>query len=59
MELSWNILFHIQDLQLGNNIKLYFPIKNSSQIPHFIPKQEADSIPFSSSDIGWIWVVFV
>ncbi|KAK9667402.1 hypothetical protein RND81_14G253700 [Saponaria officinalis] len=51
MELSWNILFHIQDLQLGKNINLYFPIKNSSQTPHFIPKQEADSIPFLSSDI--------
>ncbi|KAL9238194.1 hypothetical protein vseg_012655 [Gypsophila vaccaria] len=54
MPLSWNILFHIEDLKLGNNIKLYFPTKNSSHTPHFIPKQEADSIPFSSSSIAEI-----
>ncbi|KAK9691095.1 hypothetical protein RND81_09G175600 [Saponaria officinalis] len=47
--LSWHILFHIEDLKLGRSIKLYFPIKDSSQTLHFIPKQEADLIPFSSS----------
>ncbi|KAL9231628.1 hypothetical protein vseg_006830 [Gypsophila vaccaria] len=50
MELTWNILFRIEDLELGKKMKLYFLVKNSSQTAHFIPKQEADSIPFSSSE---------
>ncbi|KAH9603418.1 hypothetical protein KSS87_022985 [Heliosperma pusillum] len=58
MELSWNILFHIEDLKLGKKIKLYFPIKNSTQISHLIPKQEADLIPFSSSDTAKILEFF-
>ncbi|XP_057550603.1 BURP domain protein USPL1-like [Amaranthus tricolor] len=58
MDLSWNIFFHINDLKLGKKIPLYFPIKNSSITPHMISKQEAEQIPFSSSQLPEILKFF-
>ncbi|KAL2928540.1 BURP domain protein USPL1 [Bienertia sinuspersici] len=58
MDLSWNIFFHIDDLKVGKKIPLYFPIKNSSITPHIIPKKEANSIPFSSTQLPKILEFF-
>lgn len=58
MDLSVNLFFNYDDLKIGEKFPLYFPFKNPSKIPHFIPKEEADSIPFSLSQLPQILEFF-
>lgn len=58
MELSSNLFFHINELKLSQKIPLYFPIKDPSTVPHMIPKEEADSIPFSLTQLPQILEFF-
>ncbi|KAG9130359.1 hypothetical protein Leryth_004352 [Lithospermum erythrorhizon] len=54
MDLAMNLFFTINDLKPGNNMSVYFSIKNPLNSPHFIPKEEADSIPFSSAQLPYL-----
>lgn len=45
------IFFTIKDLKVGNKLQVYFPKKNPSTSPHFLSKDVADSIPFTSKDL--------
>uniref|UniRef100_A0A5B6ZYA8 Putative BURP domain-containing protein 17-like n=1 Tax=Davidia involucrata TaxID=16924 RepID=A0A5B6ZYA8_DAVIN len=44
MDQALNVFFTVNDLKVGKKMAIYFPIKDS---PHLLPKEEADSIPFS------------
>lgn len=50
-DLSYHIFFTINDLKVGKKIPLYFSIKDPSTSPPLLPRAEADSIPFSSSQL--------
>ncbi|GMH02751.1 hypothetical protein Nepgr_004590 [Nepenthes gracilis] len=41
------VFFTPSDLKVGKIIPVFFPTTNAKKSPHFLPKQEADSIPFS------------
>ncbi|KAL7002711.1 hypothetical protein U1Q18_003870 [Sarracenia purpurea var. burkii] len=49
MDPSLNVFFTVDDLKLGKRIPIYFSTKNLSTSPHLLPREEADSIPFSSA----------
>ncbi|XP_057977469.1 BURP domain-containing protein BNM2A [Malania oleifera] len=51
MDPSQNIFFTIGDLKVGKMIPIYLPSKDPSTSPHLLPREEADSIPFSSSHL--------
>jgi len=46
-----NLFFKMNDLKQGKRIPIYFSTKDPSTSPHLLPKQEADSIPFSLSQL--------
>ncbi|KAI7980215.1 BURP domain-containing protein BNM2A [Camellia lanceoleosa] len=41
------MFFFLEDLKVGKRIPIYFPKRDPSSSPHFLPKEESDSIPFS------------
>lgn len=45
------IFFTTKDLFVGKTMPVYFRRKNPSTSPHFLPRDEADSIPFSLSHL--------
>ena len=47
MDMKTVVFFTLNDLKLGKKITIYFPNKDSSKSPHFLPREEANSIPFS------------
>lgn len=51
MEPSLNIFFSTNDLKVGKSIPIYFSRNSPSSSPHFLPKEESDSIPFSLSQL--------
>lgn len=50
MDPSLNVFFMIEDLKIKKKIPIYFPNRNLSSSP-FLPKEEADSIPFASTQL--------
>lgn len=48
---SLRVFFLIDDLKLGNTITVSFPRRDLSSSPSFLPKEEADSIPFSQKEL--------
>lgn len=46
-----NIFFTTNDLRVGKSIPIYFSTKSPSTYPHLLPREESDSIPFSSSQL--------
>ncbi|XVE66662.1 hypothetical protein DITRI_Ditri08aG0096400 [Diplodiscus trichospermus] len=54
-------LFTIDDVRgfyVGKKLPIFFPIKDHSLYPPFLPKQVADAIPFSSSHVSTILQLF-
>ncbi|MBA0757635.1 hypothetical protein Gotri_020720 [Gossypium trilobum] len=54
-------LFTIDELRgfnVGKKLPIFFPIKNHSLYPPFLPKEVADTIPFSSSQLSNILQFF-
>ncbi|KAG2397886.1 hypothetical protein LR48_Vigan08g170800 [Vigna angularis] len=47
--------FALNDLYVGNVMTLQFPIE---EVSHFLPRKEADSIPFSSSQLPSVLQLF-
>ncbi|XP_073128209.1 BURP domain protein USPL1-like [Henckelia pumila] len=47
------VFFHHDDLVMGNRIPIYFPRKKdpASASPHFLSREESESIPFSTSQL--------
>lgn len=58
MEPELNVFFHHNDLKLGNQMKIYFPKKETSTSPHLLSKHESDTIPFSSSKLDYLLALF-
>ncbi|CAN4107565.1 unnamed protein product [Withania somnifera] len=48
---SLRVFFLIDDLKLGKAITVSFPRRDLSSSPSFLPKEEADSIPFSQKEL--------
>ncbi|KAK6946222.1 BURP domain [Dillenia turbinata] len=55
---STQIFFNFKDLQVGNKIPVYFPNKDPSASPHFLTREKADSIPFSSAQLSYLLDLF-
>lgn len=55
MDPSLSIFFTVKDLEIGSRMPLYFPSKpDPSKTPRLLPREEAESIPFSSSQLSWL-----
>lgn len=53
MDPSFHIFFTLEDLKIGKTMLLYFPQKpDPSNTPRLLPRDEAESIPFSSSQLS-------
>ncbi|XP_059314188.1 BURP domain protein USPL1-like [Lycium ferocissimum] len=53
-----NIFFTPKDLKIGKNMPIFFALKDPSTSPHLLPREEADSIPFSSSNLPYLLELF-
>ncbi|MCE5165697.1 hypothetical protein HAX54_011670 [Datura stramonium] len=53
-----NIFFTPKDLKIGKIMPLFFALKDPSTSPHLLPREEADSIPFSSSKLPYLLEFF-
>lgn len=52
MDPSLNVFFStVRDLYVGNNMHIYFAMKDPSTSPHLLPGEESEPIPFSSSQL--------
>lgn len=58
MDPSLNVFFTVNDLFLGKNMPIYFSTKDPSTTPHLLPREEVDSIPFSSSELPYLLKFF-
>lgn len=58
MDPSLNVFFTVRDLYVGYKMPIYFAIKDPSTSPHLLPRQEIDSIPFSSSKLEYLLSLF-
>lgn len=52
------VFFTINDLKVGKKLPIYFPKRDPSKSPPFLPKQKADSIPFSLKQLPQILSYF-
>lgn len=52
------VFFTLNDLKVGKTIPVYFPKKDPSKSPHLLPKDEADSIPFSLEQLPYLLQFF-
>ncbi|MED6179666.1 hypothetical protein PIB30_002994 [Stylosanthes scabra] len=52
MEPELNVFFTPKDLYVGKTMPIYFAKRNSSASPKFLPREEADKIPFSSKKLS-------
>lgn len=58
MDPSLMVFFQLNDLRVGKTLPVYFPKTNPSKSPHLLPKEESDSIPFSSKDLSYLLKFF-
>lgn len=58
IEPSLNIFFTTKDLFLGKKMPIYFSLKDPSTTPHILPREETESIPFSSSKLPYLLEFF-
>lgn len=49
-----NVFFTTNDLVVGKTMPIYFPRNDLSASPRLLPREEADSIPFSASQIQYL-----
>ncbi|KAI8027156.1 BURP domain-containing protein BNM2A [Camellia lanceoleosa] len=52
------VFFFLEDLKVGKKIPIYFPKRDPSYSPHFLPKEESDSIPFSLEQLPNLLQIF-
>jgi hypothetical protein len=48
----------INDLHVGKAISIHVPTRDPSSLPHFLPREEADSIPFSVKEFSNLLQLF-
>lgn len=48
------VFFTINDLKVGKKLPIYFPKRDPSKSPPFLPKEKADQIPFSFKQLPQI-----
>ena len=58
MDPSLMVFFFIEDLRVGKRMTIYFPKRDPSSSPHFLPREEADSIPFSLQELPNLLQIF-
>ena len=58
METSKLGFFTINDLYVGKTMSIEFTTNDPSSLPHFLPREEADSIPFSMQEFPKILQLF-
>lgn len=58
MEHSVLVFFSPEDLKVGKVMPIYFRGVDSSLSPHFLPREEADLIPFSTSKLSLLLNLF-
>ncbi|KAK8613688.1 hypothetical protein V6N13_101445 [Hibiscus sabdariffa] len=51
MDQSVMVFFTLKDLKAGNSMPIYFRKKDSSTSPRFLPRDEADAIAFSLTEL--------
>ncbi|KAE8692640.1 Pentatricopeptide repeat superfamily protein isoform 1 [Hibiscus syriacus] len=51
MDQSVMVFFTLKDLEVGNSMSIYFRKKDSSTSPRFLPRDEAEAIPFSLTEL--------
>ncbi|XWS54893.1 hypothetical protein CRYUN_Cryun10bG0128900 [Craigia yunnanensis] len=52
------VFFTLNDLKVGTSMPIYFPKKDPSTSPHLLPREEADSIPFSLKELPYLLQFF-
>ncbi|XP_012567687.1 BURP domain-containing protein BNM2A-like [Cicer arietinum] len=55
---SLMVFFTLKDLKVGKKMQIYFPKRDPSTSPKFWPKEEAESIPFSSTHLSYLLKIF-
>jgi len=58
MDASLMVFFFIEDLKVGKTIPIYFPKRDPSSSPHFLPREESNSIPFSLESLPHLLQIF-
>ncbi|KAK4835116.1 hypothetical protein QYF36_005461 [Acer negundo] len=58
MDSSSMVFFTLNDLKIGRTMPFYFRERDPSISPQFLPKEEADSIPFSSKQLPYLLQLF-
>lgn len=58
MDPSLMVFFTRKDLKVGKTMPIYFPKRDTTTSPHFLPREEADSIPFSSKHLPYLLEFF-
>lgn len=54
MDPALSVFFTTKDLVVGKTLPIYFPKRDLSASPRLLPREEADSIPFSVSQIPYL-----
>ncbi|EOX98055.1 Uncharacterized protein TCM_006908 isoform 1 [Theobroma cacao] len=54
MDRSLMVFFILNDLKVGKSMPIYFPKNDPSTSPHLLPREEADSIPFSLKELPYL-----
>ncbi|OMO74269.1 hypothetical protein CCACVL1_16862 [Corchorus capsularis] len=54
MDPSLRVFFTLNELKVGKTIPIYFPKNDPSKSPQLLPKEEADSIPFSLKQLPYL-----
>lgn len=58
MDLSMHIFFTITDLKVGKTLPVYFSKRDPATSPHLLPRDEVESIPFSSDQLPYLLQFF-
>ncbi|KAJ7967340.1 BURP domain-containing protein [Quillaja saponaria] len=54
MDPSIKVFFTMKDLKVGKRMTIYFPKRDPATSPHFLPREEADSVPFSLKELPYL-----
>ncbi|KAG7977904.1 hypothetical protein I3843_05G055800 [Carya illinoinensis] len=52
------LFFTMKDLKVGKTMPIYFPKRDPSTFPRFLPREEAESIPFSLNQLPRLVEIF-
>jgi len=58
MDPSLMVFFTLKDLRVGKRMAIHFPKRDPSKSPKLWPKEEADSLPFSSKQLPYLLKLF-